>query len=300
MLIMVYSVASMAVLVYDALILFGEEVDLIWKARWTFPKALYLLSRYTPFIDLAVDLYHTLAFPQPSPEACQSSYVFISWSMVIGMGLSEVVMILRIYAMRGRSKRVLYSLVTLWGILIIIGLFFSNRVAYSVTFGQLNIPGLDGMGLTGCHNLPTPSFSLAASFVSLLAMEAVIVVLTVLTAVNRWNERYQFESFDMTFKTLYFDGIFFFLCLLGFSLLNITFTLLTDNPALTPIFIAPMRVMHGILSCRMLLNIRRVAAKIVVLPLPVVVPPPPGLRSFDRHFGLGRDRRGPARAGLRR
>ncbi|KAL0575100.1 hypothetical protein V5O48_006876, partial [Marasmius crinis-equi] len=35
-----------AMLLYDYLLTFSEEVELIWKARWTIPKVLFLIMRY--------------------------------------------------------------------------------------------------------------------------------------------------------------------------------------------------------------------------------------------------------------
>ena len=37
--------------VWDYIITFRMEVDLVWKSKWTFMKALYLFQRYLPFID---------------------------------------------------------------------------------------------------------------------------------------------------------------------------------------------------------------------------------------------------------
>jgi len=45
------TVASFALFLWDYILTFGMEVDLIWKSKWNFMKALYLLQRYLPFID---------------------------------------------------------------------------------------------------------------------------------------------------------------------------------------------------------------------------------------------------------
>jgi hypothetical protein len=37
--------------VYDFLLTFATEVEQIWKAHWTPLKVVYLLQRYSPFID---------------------------------------------------------------------------------------------------------------------------------------------------------------------------------------------------------------------------------------------------------
>jgi hypothetical protein len=37
--------------VWDYIITFGMEVELVWKSKWNFMKGLYLFQRYLPFID---------------------------------------------------------------------------------------------------------------------------------------------------------------------------------------------------------------------------------------------------------
>jgi len=37
---------------WDYIITFGMEVDLVWKSKWNFMTGLYLLQRYLPFIHL--------------------------------------------------------------------------------------------------------------------------------------------------------------------------------------------------------------------------------------------------------
>jgi len=45
------TVMSSAMFIWDYLLTFRMEVDLVWKSRWNLTKALYLLQRYLPFID---------------------------------------------------------------------------------------------------------------------------------------------------------------------------------------------------------------------------------------------------------
>ena len=37
--------------VWDYILTFRMEVDLVWKSKWTLMKGLYLFQRYLPFID---------------------------------------------------------------------------------------------------------------------------------------------------------------------------------------------------------------------------------------------------------
>ncbi|KAG7087663.1 hypothetical protein E1B28_013611 [Marasmius oreades] len=40
------SAAGLVMLIYDHILTFSDEVELIWRARWTTPKALFLILRY--------------------------------------------------------------------------------------------------------------------------------------------------------------------------------------------------------------------------------------------------------------
>ncbi|KAI0045640.1 hypothetical protein FA95DRAFT_1607554 [Auriscalpium vulgare] len=234
-------VATLTILVYEWFYLFADEVDLVWRSRWTLPKVLYLLSRYTPFIDMAVNTVLSTTF---------------------GMALSEIVMILRVQAMYDRSKRLLLILGTAWVILTVGALIFVHISSHATHF----VPS--SFIMSGCIALPSSLAHLAllSAFACLLVMETVLVLLTLKNAYTRWTSRYYFETFDLTFQTLYFDGVIFFVYLMCFSYLNMVFPLTEVNPELQAIFIMPMRAFHGIFSCRMLLNIRRVASRRVILP----------------------------------
>lgn len=50
---------------YDYLLTFRMEVELVWKANWTATKALFLLNRYLPLFDLVLTYYREL-FLYPS------------------------------------------------------------------------------------------------------------------------------------------------------------------------------------------------------------------------------------------
>jgi len=47
---------------YDWLLAFPQEVEYIWRASWNWSKVLYLLTRYTPFVTIAVALRSELLF----------------------------------------------------------------------------------------------------------------------------------------------------------------------------------------------------------------------------------------------
>ncbi|ESK92960.1 hypothetical protein Moror_9033 [Moniliophthora roreri MCA 2997] len=48
-------VAAITILLYDHIVTFGAEVDLIWTKSWSFIKALFLVHRYFGFICVVIE-----------------------------------------------------------------------------------------------------------------------------------------------------------------------------------------------------------------------------------------------------
>jgi len=46
-----------AVLVYDHVLTFVDEISLVWPATWGLGKVLFILARYPPYIDMAFVLF---------------------------------------------------------------------------------------------------------------------------------------------------------------------------------------------------------------------------------------------------
>lgn len=46
------TVMAYMMFLWDYILTFGMEVDVIWKSKWNFMKGLYLFQRYLPFTDL--------------------------------------------------------------------------------------------------------------------------------------------------------------------------------------------------------------------------------------------------------
>jgi hypothetical protein len=56
--------------IWDYILTFGMEVDLVWKSKWNFMMGLYLFQRYLPFTDLIwlVLSRQSAFFPSSYPE----------------------------------------------------------------------------------------------------------------------------------------------------------------------------------------------------------------------------------------
>lgn len=125
-------------------------------------------------------------------------------------------------------------------------------------------------GLLGCLNiLPDGDNNIAIMFLCLLLFQLLVVSLTIQKAYISWASTYMDSTIDSMLRTLYFDGVIFFICIFNMDLLNMAFALaITDRVALTATFVVPMRILHSVISCRILLNTRRITSQRVHVLLP--------------------------------
>ncbi|KAG1787058.1 uncharacterized protein HD556DRAFT_1449112 [Suillus plorans] len=131
-----FSVAAFVVVTYDWALTFAQEVELVWRQRWSLMTVLYLGVRYlgilyaayvrkpdhpVPYSDPLADKYsessaQMSAIPlQLTVVPCRNVswivYVVWNWTGVVIFALLWVTIITRLYAMYQRSRKILISLV---------------------------------------------------------------------------------------------------------------------------------------------------------------------------------------------
>ncbi|KZV91657.1 hypothetical protein EXIGLDRAFT_719156 [Exidia glandulosa HHB12029] len=105
--------ASISWLVYDIFLTFGDEVEYIWKRRWSLTKALYLLTRYTTF---AIILYSVVANMRLDVSDAECRFVFIFepagtfWILLLVQAIIQY----RIYMMYGKDRTIKWLNIGLW------------------------------------------------------------------------------------------------------------------------------------------------------------------------------------------
>ncbi|KAF9257533.1 hypothetical protein L218DRAFT_1017507 [Marasmius fiardii PR-910] len=124
---------------FDILIHLDVEMEYIWTQLWTFICAvvdpgkrptlklgplifdlMYLVQRYMPLIDRVVlDSYFISG--APDPRACSITYTLSGWSSILGIYLSELLLVLRVWAVWKRTSNigiilVVLSLHRIWGV----------------------------------------------------------------------------------------------------------------------------------------------------------------------------------------
>lgn len=194
----------LVIMAYDWLILLDREIEHVWGARWGTGKILYLASRYWPFLDMPIIIViHTAPSGTIDDETCAVLYRMSSWGSVLGICISESILLLRTSAIYAMSKRI--NLV----LSICYGAGFVGTII--VTWDHLRTiaePPLGGLFL-GCNfgHDGKEKFS----FLLLLGFELVVVILTVRKGFSYFHEG------TPLLRVLYRDSIAYFLVLFGKS-----------------------------------------------------------------------------------
>ncbi|KAG1859302.1 hypothetical protein F4604DRAFT_1930845 [Suillus subluteus] len=115
------SFAASTGLIYDWVLTFGQEVELVWRQRWSLMTFLYLSVRYIGILAAVIQILGHII---------RSA---ISWTIVVINAILGVIMIARLNAMYQQSKKVLIVLVGIFlAVFIADGIFVAIATRYIV------------------------------------------------------------------------------------------------------------------------------------------------------------------------
>ncbi|KAJ7252329.1 hypothetical protein C8J57DRAFT_1351591, partial [Mycena rebaudengoi] len=162
------NLACLTLLVYDTILNIGLEYHHIWQKKWSLIKCLYLLSRYGTFLTTNIVVLEWLDMNMDS-SSCKALSKFDAIFSGLGMGITEIILMVRTYALYGRSKKVLGFFVVLW-----LSTGGVNAWALSSWTESFVVPPSSGISC-----VPESSNNvLLVCYSSLLAVETIIVALT--------------------------------------------------------------------------------------------------------------------------
>ncbi|KAF9552818.1 hypothetical protein CPC08DRAFT_754541 [Agrocybe pediades] len=106
--------AAGSIALYDYVITFGQEVELIWLERWSVVKVLFLANRYYALTSVIWDYYgiFDLAASTKVRPICESFSIWQGVTNIAVNALAQGILQLRIYALYPDNKRVLGLMVS--------------------------------------------------------------------------------------------------------------------------------------------------------------------------------------------
>jgi len=238
-------VAAATMFFYDYLITLPLEIEFIWKGPWTRVTYLWFATRYLVVFDGVVfPLINDLA-RSPSVLTCLIIWYFETWGHYVGLIVGEVLLIIRTVAIWGGDKRVVYGLSLL---------LFAVAIpaAYSgvESLLQLQFAPSPSFANLGClvTNLGEVGF---LAYAVLMLFETILLIVTLSRAAHQRDLRH-----TNLFYTIIRDGFLYYIFLFTISVINII--TLVALPAISSTDLVLIhRVLHSILTTRLILNIRK-------------------------------------------
>ncbi|KLO17484.1 hypothetical protein SCHPADRAFT_163604 [Schizopora paradoxa] len=245
-----FHVASVSLMAYDYLVMLPDEISHIWTARWTSSWGIifYLLTRYLAFVDASI-LTAFLFDPGIPNTQCATIYRAAAWFEFLGIVVAEAVLLMRTYAIWGQSRKILYILLLLATIMI------PCAVVLEFDLSTLEFPRSPFPTIVPCISSGGKSI-LYIDYALVLGLESVVIVLTIWVGVKQWR-----KEFNPLTTILYRDAIIFASILFAASIVNVTLLAGTSSIALHLLFLEPQRVLHSVLTSRIILHLRIASAK---------------------------------------
>ncbi|KAG1774487.1 hypothetical protein EV702DRAFT_1269943, partial [Suillus placidus] len=102
-----FTFASSTALIYDWVLTFGQEVELIWRQRFSFMTILYLSVRY---VGIPYYIINIMMSSSVTDAVSAILYSTLNWINVIVAAMLDIIMLARLHAMYQGSRKMLIFL----------------------------------------------------------------------------------------------------------------------------------------------------------------------------------------------
>jgi len=230
--------AFMTIMVYDHLITFDIEVERIWSLKWRLPKFLFLINRYVAPSLIIMTGFANSIFPVLF-SFCNFLMHFKHWTMILALGTSGLILLIRVAALYGHSEIMLRFLV---------GLFVCQMVTVIVITCIIikeTTPILVYEFFPGCYAIaPDNSYSFYIPFV---IFDGILLILSTFKVFAYFR-----QELNPTVRLLARDSIVYFVIMFAAILADVI--IITLGASL--IISIPPESIACIAVSRMMLNIR--------------------------------------------
>ncbi|KAF8907223.1 hypothetical protein CPB85DRAFT_1312162 [Mucidula mucida] len=253
-----FEVSASALYLFDYLLTLSEEIEFIWHAKWNIIKILYLLTRYLPFVNIAVAMWSQFT-PNMSLEDCLVSHRMSSWIIVLGISFAEVLLTLRTWAVWNRQPYLTLAMSALFIAVMISGLVVVALFCRSLQFVMLPIPDF-----RGCFQSAGSSVLLWDA--ALLTIYQGVMFLLVAVKAYQQSARETPAGSSQFLNAILKDGLIYYMYLAALSIMNIVLVRSLSQELVNTFssLLGPAKI-HAMLTCRTITNIRvRAKSQVIV------------------------------------
>ncbi|KAG2016603.1 hypothetical protein CC2G_009757 [Coprinopsis cinerea AmutBmut pab1-1] len=232
--------ACIALVVYDYLCTLVDEVEYVWRSRWSIGIPLFFLNRYLVFVDQAL-LFHFSLQTTASPSTCGKLFQSGIWMLIFGGNVASFIIYMQTCAIWANQWKVVIPLLVLQLAKLVTSLVFSH-LQWSTSI-YTTVPG------GWCAAIPTTSY-LRYIYAITCATEAITIGFTVVRAYQHIR-----GSKSSWVTQLYRSGILYCICILVFSMSNAIISEALEGTMYVGVMTRPQRVIESVLGSRVLLVI---------------------------------------------
>ncbi|KAF7376419.1 AAA domain-containing protein [Mycena sanguinolenta] len=241
--------AAIVVLIYDHLLSFGDEVKLIWPAKTSAPKVLFLFIRYMVPTVLIIyniqlsDLEPSLTFPTAFCVSWMSIGAFMALSTI---ATSNFLIMLRLWVLWDRDRKLV-----IWTLLLFVLAQLSGLATVSILVWEFKrkLDFNPKFHMCGFVGKPPP---VAILWAPGTAFEIVLCAITWFNVLKRPR-----TSNASLATAMYRDGFLYFLLLLCLRIIN-TILAVKAPPALIFIAMFPVWCATTTTTCRLMIKLRQI------------------------------------------
>ncbi|KAG7091625.1 hypothetical protein E1B28_010644 [Marasmius oreades] len=255
--------AGEALFIYDVLLNLDVEIEYIWavlsprkrpvKITAVLFSLMYLVQRYLPLFDqIILNQYFILG--ASTKRACMITYAMCGWVSLAGISLSEIILVIRIWAVWGWKPLIGVILVVISVAGGIPGIFFLSRFLNGIQYPELDIPGVSEQ-LQRCFYMTTNK-EIVVTWILLMVYDMVGFILMAIPGISA----YRSSGSSNLVKVVYRDGVIYYALIFMISLINVIVILIL-SPDLRLLLSGFERVLHSILASRVILHIRKMASQ---------------------------------------
>jgi len=210
-------------------------------------KIVYLLARYLALVDVSLFFYYITA-QRISERTCHSIFAFIDWGGSVVIAAAEAILIMRTSALAGHNKWLVVPLLVLFAGVTIFSFVIVSIILRTITYGKSPVPTF-----RACYPIKGAVIGYIP-FVLILFLETLIMVITLVI----WIRKFRYTHSQLV-VSLFSDGIIFYIYIFCISFINIIIQPFGPIEMVESLIILQI-VMHSLLSCRVLLHVRRDAS----------------------------------------
>ncbi|KAF7352403.1 hypothetical protein MVEN_01204600 [Mycena venus] len=179
--------ATSALLVYELIVTFDEEVERVWSLKWRLPKLLFILNRY---ITRGLLILQFIAgdYPGTSARFCE---IYGYWQVIpprLAILAAQAIMVIRLWAIYNNTRNMLYFLILVYALEVgaVIGCM-TLAVEYTQGTSQ---PAPLGCGLDALSPL-LKSYA-SGTWIAPVCFELIVLALTVVKLFPPLPPRFRF------------------------------------------------------------------------------------------------------------